>query len=266
MPVAHDAGSSRDDAWIAGVAMRVARLGTFVMLAITLAVGNVYAAEPTAKDKAAAAKKAKAREDMVKQRAAKQELIRSIRVIQQRPFLHALRFELQLMGGIGVADRMYRHAHAAAHGRFHIDEEWSIGAGYAHYFTFESALLGKLTNDFELYPERSLQRFYAGLDVGFNAISGKFSAFDSGLVHFDIYITLGGGVMQTSRSSDIKPAGSFGLGWRLIIAKWFTFLVEFKDHIYVENFNRGNEVINNLVIQAGFSFFIPFDYDYKYPR
>ena len=232
------------------------------------------AAEPTKKptatsDRAArlkAKRKAKAKAAAERAKKARAELIRSIRVIQRRPFLHALRFELQLMGGIGLGDRMHRHAHAAAHGRFHIDEQWSVGLGYAHYFPFESALLGKLTSDFELFPERSIQRYYAGIDVGFAPIFGKFSAFDSGLVHFDLYLTIGGGVMQTNRSASVLPAGSFGIGWRLIVNKWFTFVVEFKDHIFVENFNRGSEVVNNVILQAGFSLFIPFDYDYEYPR
>ncbi len=254
---------------------RLVALLTMLGLVYIPAPNAASAAEPTKKapatktdraKRAAQKRKAAAREAAEKARLARQELIKSVRVIQRRPFLHAMRFELQLLGGIGLADRMYKHAHAAAHGRFHIDEAWSVGAGYTHYFNFESALLTSLTTDYELYPERSLQRFYAGIDVGFAPIFGKFAAFDSGLVHFDLYITLGGGVIQTSRSADIKPVGSIGVGWRLMITKWFTFVVEFKDHIYVENFNRGDEVVNNLILQAGFSFFIPFDYDYKYPR
>lgn len=230
------------------------------------------AAEPTKSAKsdraarAAAKRKAEAKAAAERARLAREELVRSIRVIQQRPFLHALRFELQLMGGIGLADKMHRHVHAAAQGRFHIDEQWSIGLGYNHYWHFDTALMGKLTDDYELYPERSKRHFSGTIDVGFSPIFGKFSAFDSGLVHFDLYVTLGGGVTQTTRSADIKPLGQFGVGWRLIINKWFTFVVEFKDQIYVENFNRGDEVVNNLMLQAGFSFFIPFDYDYKYPR
>jgi outer membrane beta-barrel protein len=86
------------------------------------------------------------------------------------------------------------------------------------------------------------------------------------VVHFDFYLTVGGGVVQTNRSADIKGAGSFAIGWRLMITRWFTFVVEFKDHIFVEAYNRGDEVVNNLVLQAGFSIFLPPDYGYKYSR
>ncbi len=41
---------------------------------------------------------------------------------------------------------------------------------------------------------------------------------------------------------------------------------ELRDHIYFEDFNAGTELINNVVGQAGLSIFIPFGFDYEYPR
>ena len=89
-----------------------------------------------------------------------------IRVIQQRAFLRSVRLELQLQGGLGVADSMYRHLIAVAQPRLHVTEHWSIGATYAHYFGEGSGLLDELTNGFELFPERSITKFYAGGDIG----------------------------------------------------------------------------------------------------
>jgi outer membrane beta-barrel protein len=197
---------------------------------------------------------------------ARERLLSSIRTIQQRPFLHAIRFELQILGGVGVNDVTFRNATLSGYGRLHITEEVSVAVGYTHFFVSESPLYDTLIGDFELFPERSLTRFYGGLDVSYAPIYGKFAAFDSAIVHFDLYLLAGGGVTQTSRSSDLKPAGMVGVGWRLIAARWLSFNIELRDHIFSEDFNAGSEIVNNVVVQAGISFFLPFDHDYSFPR
>ena len=189
-----------------------------------------------------------------------------IRVIQQRPFLKSGRFELQVLGGLGINDSMFRHAMVVAQPRVHIDERWSIGGTYAHYFGEESSLLETVTTDFALFPERAETKFYAGLDVGFSVLEGKFLLFDDAIVTFDLYLTVGGGATHTSRSDTVKPTGMFGAGIRFVATRWLTVNFEVRDHLYVEQFNAGDELINNVVIQGGFGFFLPFDYDYRYAR
>lgn len=193
-------------------------------------------------------------------------LTRSIRVIQQRPFVHSLRFELQLGGGVGLNDDLHQQLQAMAVGRMHIDEQWAVGVDYLHYFSSESAFFDKLVQDFEVFPERSRQHFYGGLEVSYAPVYGKFTAFDAAIVHFDVYLLAGVGVTQTNRSADLKPAGMVGLGWRTVITRWFTFNLELRDHLFVEKFRHGSKLWNNVVATAGFGFFLPFDHDYRYPR
>ncbi|MCA9513588.1 MAG: outer membrane beta-barrel domain-containing protein [Myxococcales bacterium] len=194
-----------------------------------------------------------------------ERLERAIRVLQRRPIVKDGRFELTLTGGIGASDRMYRHVTATATGRFHVSEFVSIGATYAHYFSSESKLYDDVTGDFELFPERSEIRWYAGADVSVVPIDGKFAVFDDGLVYWDIYGSLGGGVTTTSRG-DARPTGMVGLGLRFYFAKWLALTFEVRDHIFIESYRAGNELVNNVVGQGGFSFFIPFGFDYEYPR
>lgn len=195
-----------------------------------------------------------------------ERLERSIRVLQRRPVLKDLRFELALTAGIAAADQMYRHETITATGRFHVSEWVSIGATYAHYFSQESALFDDVTSDFELFPERSEIRWYAGADVAVVPIEGKFVAFGESIVHWDLYATIGGGVTTTSRSDSPKPTGMVGLGYRMFLAEWLTLTVELRDHIFVEDYNAGSELTHNIVGQAGFSFFLPFGFDYSFPR
>lgn len=195
-----------------------------------------------------------------------ERLERAIRVVQQRPILRDLRLELIFTGGVAAADTMYRHGVATGTMRFHVSEWVSIGATYAHYFSEESELFRRVTEDFELFPERSEIRWYAGADVSVVPIDGKFILFGELIVYWDIYASIGGGVTTTSRSSSPKPTGMIGVGLRMFLAKWLTLTFELRNHIFVEDFNAGSEIVNNVVGQGGISIFIPFGFDYTYPR
>lgn len=189
-----------------------------------------------------------------------------VRVVQQRPVLKSGRFELFVGAGLVANDSMYDHWLATGTGRVHVSEWISIGATYAKFFSEESALQDTIAKDYEVFPELSATRWYAGGDVTFVAVDGKFTFFDSAIAYWDIYASIGGGVTVTSRSDSPKPTGMVGVGWRLFLADWLTFSVELRDYIFIEQFNAGNELVNNLVGQAGITLFIPFGFDYEYVK
>jgi outer membrane beta-barrel protein len=190
----------------------------------------------------------------------------SIRVVQQKPVLKAGRFELQLMGELSVADVMFRHFGTAANARFHVDEAWSVGAGYRHYFSEESSLLSDVTDKFEVFPERSIMRWYAGAEAAWSPLYGKLIFFDAGIVHFDLHLLAGVGVTQTSRSADPRITGVLGVGGRLLVSRAFAIAMELRDHLFVEAYNDGSEIVNNMVLSFGFSIFFPFDHDYRFAK
>ncbi len=189
-----------------------------------------------------------------------------VRVVQQRPVLKSGRFELLAGAGIVANDQMYDHWFATATGRVHVSEWISIGATYNKYFSEVSDLQRTVANDFEVFPELSAYRWYAGGDVTFVAIDGKFVFFDDVIAYWDIYASIGGGVTVTSRSDDPKPTGMIGVGWRLFLSEWLTFTTELRDYMFFEKFNAGSEFVNNVVGQIGLSIFIPFGFDYEYAK
>ena len=190
----------------------------------------------------------------------------AIRVVQQRPVLKGGRFELQLMGELSIADVMFRHYGSAANARFHVDEAWSVGAGYRHYFSEESALLTDVTDKFEVFPERSVMRWYAGAEAAWSPVYGKLVFFDGAIVHFDFHLLMGAGVTQTSRSSDLRVTGVMGVGGRLLVSRAFAIGMELRDHVFVEDYNEGSELVNNVVLSFGFSIFFPFDHEYRFAK
>lgn len=189
-----------------------------------------------------------------------------VRVIQQRSVLKSGRFELFAGAGLVVNDAMYDHWMATATGRVHVSEWISIGATYSKFFSAVSELQRTVAKDYEVFPELSATRWYAGGDVTFVAVDGKFVFFDSAIAYWDLYASIGGGVTVTSRSDSPKPTGMVGVGWRLFLADWLTLSVELRDYLFIEKFNAGNELVNNLVGQAGLTIFIPFGFDYEYAK
>ncbi len=196
----------------------------------------------------------------------KSDLDALVRVVQQRPVLKSGRFELLVGAGLVTNDPMYDQWLATATGRVHVSEWISIGASYAKYFSDPSDLQSTVMDDFEVFPELSALRWYAGGDVTFVAADGKFMFFDSTIVYWDLYASIGGGVTVTSRGDDPKPSGMFGVGLRMFLNDWLTLTFELRDTLFIEKFNAGNELVNNLVGQAGITIFIPFGFDYEYAK
>jgi outer membrane beta-barrel protein len=194
------------------------------------------------------------------------EIEQMVRVVQRRPILKKNRFELFTGAGVVLNDDMYDHWLATATGRFHVSEWISVGATYGKFFSSVSDLQNTIANDYEVYPELSAYRWYAGADVSLVAVEGKFVAFGSTIAYWDFYASLGGGVTVTSRSKDPKPTGVIGAGLRLFFGDWLTLSVELRDHILFEKFRAGSELVNNLVAQAGLTLFIPFGFDYEYAK
>ena len=199
-----------------------------------------------------------------------------IRVIQQRPNIRAGRLEIQTLFGLGLADTMFRHKAPVLNARYHITERWSVGGSGAYYFpdthgfdaplSSTSATFDDVTATFELFPEKAVIEWFAGIDAAFIPIDGKFALFNRHIFYFDFYLVAGGGVIQTSRSATPKPVGVVGIGWRLAFNRWLALNLEFRDHLYVENYNAGDEFVNHVMFQAGLSWWFPFDFEYRFPR
>ncbi len=190
----------------------------------------------------------------------------AIRVVQQRPVIKAGRFELQLLGEIAISDVMFRHYSTGSNAYYHIDETWSVGASYRHYFSGESTLLKDVTDKFEVFPERSVMRWSAAAEAGWAPIYGKMAFFDDQIVHFDMQLLVGAGVTQTSRSATPRPMGVIGVAGRMLVSSWFSLNMEVRDHIYVESYNEGSQLVNNVGLNLGFSIFFPFEHDYRFPK
>lgn len=196
---------------------------------------------------------------------AQQGFEQNIRVIQQRPFLRKYRVEVAPYFAVVMNDAMFQHIGAGGVVNFHILDNLFIGAHYTKYFSSEKDLWSSIQDDFRVFPEKWELDFYAGGHVAYAPFYGKFILFNSWILHWDTYLLAGAGVTRTSLSS-AKFTGNFGLGARIFLTRWLTLNLEVRDYIFQEDYKAGSRVVNNVLFQTGLSVFIPFGFDYRYPK
>ncbi|HUU02865.1 MAG TPA: outer membrane beta-barrel domain-containing protein [Myxococcota bacterium] len=97
-----------------------------------------------------------------------------------------------------------------------------------------------IKNDAQLSPSNAdlaMIGNYWGLNVEFSPIYGKFSLFNWGLARADFYVTAGGGLATTEYMRPDKTwvdtglyfMGSFGMGFRIFLARWFAIRLDMRD-------------------------------------
>jgi outer membrane beta-barrel protein len=197
---------------------------------------------------------------------AQEDAERKVHVLEQKPFLHALRVEVAPTIGYVINDVLFHQMHVGGMLRFHILDELAISGSYSHYVVSEtSASFDNVQNDYSVFPEKKFVRWFAGGEIAYSPIYGKFVLFGSWTVHWNAYIALGAGVTQTG-VDDIHFTGTAGLGSRFFLTDWMTLNFELKNHIYQENFKAGDEIVDNLTFQLGFGFFLPASFDYEFAK
>jgi len=198
-----------------------------------------------------------------------EETEKYVRVVQQRPFVKALRLEVQPGVAVPLNDSFTRSVAVSVGMRFHITEEWSIGVDYLKYFNQATKLDSNIFNDYGMFSEkdRALRDFYVGGNLSYVPIHGKFVWFGKfgPPSHWDLYLIAGGGVSHTLYRG-YHGTGALGAGFRASIVEWLTWNIELRDYLYEEAFAHADKFQNNVVLSTGLSIFVPFSHDYVYPK
>lgn len=190
----------------------------------------------------------------------KQELVggRHYRGVQERLFTKAFRHEISAVGGYYAADLYSSNWVVGGMYTFHFSEDLALEASF-QYTRFRSAV----TDSYERrYPQIQLEEatnrpglLYFGHLV-WSFAYGKLRWLGSGISRFDFNIAIGAGVTDDSTSLGIT--GSAGLGTKWYFGKWFAIRMDIRDHILSQQLVGEQHLVNDIVVTAGFSVFIPF--------
>lgn len=221
-----------------------------------------------------AARDAAARQ--VRQEVPDLDLDKRIRPVSGRLLRKAGRQELSPDLGISLGDPFFTKYLLGARYTYHLGEQWAVGAGG---YWVESVAAGSVTKcdakglGCEKPSKEDLGRapgdfgLLVGGDVTWSPLYGKISVLAEGVLHFDTYVTVGGGVLQTRHvppgettlQEGFAPHGSVAIGQRFYMNRNTTLRLELRDVIYpLEIQGRDGpttSIQNQLLFTVGVSFF-----------
>lgn len=244
------------------------RVYMFCLLSLTASsVAHAQQAAP-AKEEAAKDDGDSSRDDGVIDRS--RALGDRIKSVQRRAFIKRNRHELSVMGGLSINDAFFQSFAIGGAYTYHIFDTLALELNVKYFppgIKTDAVRVVRQTQVAVPSPDITTAQLAATLDVQFAPIYGKMSLMSEKIIHYDVYIAGGFGIMNTDADRDnIRPAGSIAIGTRVFALDWLTIRLEVRDYLYSDRRTQLNEsaVQNYVLFNIGASFFFPFTFDYRY--
>lgn len=192
----------------------------------------------------------------------------TITVVQPKPVLRRQRLELVPRASWTFNDPISQSFGVGGSLYYNVSERFALGPTF-EWFDFGPKLRGttgrydEFIDTTAYVPEYVLLDWYAGLDVTYIPAYGKFVLFRKSIIYFDIYLTLGGGVVSNWKG-DISPAGVVAAGARMYFNRWLGVSLEYRDRISMQEIPSGKRVWNTASVGLGLNIMMPFNFRYKH--
>lgn len=212
---------------------------------------------------------------------------KDIVVVVRKPFLKVGRTELMPMVGVTMNDNMIRHESLGGEFNYWLTDALAVGVEgqyLVHNFNEPYDLVARQARRL---PTLNQYNWETALDFHYVPVYGKFAIFDRKLITWEAFFTAGIGVGQSEVvPRDTKYPGftnfliepNVGASMRFFLAKWLTVNIGIRDYVFVDKFEPTDRVmyptaslaqdhadsslINNIMFQAGLSFWLPTSFEY----
>jgi outer membrane beta-barrel protein len=171
-----------------------------------------------------------------------------------RDFVKAQRHEISLMGGYFVSDMFSATWMVGGSYAYHMTEETAIEAAF--WFTHSNADVVRAVEDgraVTLKDDFAAARFGSALLLWY-PFHGKLQLGGS-IVHFDVYLDAGAGVVDSPTSRGVVGIG--GLGFKFFAGKAVAFRVDIRDNVYRQELLDQGFIVNDLALTTGVSLYLP---------
>jgi outer membrane beta-barrel protein len=178
---------------------------------------------------------------------------RKMRTTRERLFQQTNRHELTIQGGYYVSDLFdgtYTYGGAYT---YHMTEDLAVEAS-ASYARISSSGGPELERTFSVLQNKSRRQLGFDADLIWVPAHAKMRLGGS-LSHLDLYLALGGGVVDSVLSSDL--AGNGGMGMKFFVGRAFAIRVDVRDHVFREQLLAEKQLVNDLTATLGFSLYLP---------
>jgi outer membrane beta-barrel protein len=207
-------------------------------------------------------------------------------VVVRKPFLKVRRLELLPTWGLTMNDNIIRHVQFAGAMNYFLTDVLAVGLEAQYYIKDLREPYDLVARQARRLPTVNQYNYGAALNFHYVPIYGKFAILDEHIIHWEVFFTAGVGFTQSEvipRDPAFQPFTNFlitpnvGSSMRFFVAKWLTVNAGIRDYIFVDKFeavgrtevngeaarnNADSSLINNVVFQAGLSFWFPTSFRY----
>jgi outer membrane beta-barrel protein len=195
-----------------------------------------------------------------------------VKAVQRKGFLKRHRFELTPILALSVNDAFYQKFGGGLRVAYNVADSFAIAARglYFEPLRTDNVRLGKVAFQGQLLTSQLYGQTM--LDGVWSPIYGKAAVLGRHIVHFDLFLQAGVGLVWSATSVEPRNEGphfatDIGGGVRFYPKEWFAFELGLAATFYTDRAAEAvpSVVQNLLVANVGFSFFYPMGFDYVYP-
>jgi outer membrane beta-barrel protein len=212
-------------------------------------------------------------------------------VVPRKAFLKGGRLELAPFTAISLNDVLIRHYGFGGDLNFYLTDVFSIGVQGQYFVKERSDREGLVGLQYNRTATLNKLKYGAALQFGYVPGYGKFTLFNKYILHWDILVSAGVGVIWTEIIPRIATDQSFGntniapnfqVGTRFFLSDWLTVAFAFRDYVFNDRFEPlmrpanasiddvkamgQTQLINNIMFSVSLGFYLPTSFTYRTPR
>jgi outer membrane beta-barrel protein len=214
------------------------------LAAALLAARVAWAADPPADEGACVDETVKADLDAKRRRRSAKE-----RLVQKTN-----RHELGVRGGQYVSDLFDSSYVVGGLYAYHLTEDFAVEAS-GSYTRIRSQGGPELERIFSVLGGQKRQSLLFFSNLVWSPLHAKLQS-GSSIVHFDVQVTAGAGVVDSALSSGI--AGNGGVGFMFMVGRALALRIDLRDYVYRQELLTRRLIVNDLAITGGVSVLLPF--------
>jgi outer membrane beta-barrel protein len=207
-------------------------------------------------------------------------------VVVRKPFLKVSRIELSPSWGVTMNDNIIRHVQLAGALNYYLTDVLAVGIEGQYYVKSLREPFDLVARQARRLPTVNKYNFGAALNFHYVPIYGKFAVLDKHIISWETALTAGVGftqsevlprdpALQAFKNNLITP--NVGASMRFFISRFLTINAGIRDYVFVDKFESVNRtepngdiakgdadsaLVNNIMFQAGVSFWFPMSFEY----
>jgi outer membrane beta-barrel protein len=179
---------------------------------------------------------------------------RKQRTSRERLFQQSNRHELTAWGGYYVSDLFDGTYTVGGAYTYHMTEDLAVEAS-GSYTRLASSGGPELERTFQVLANKPRSERVFSADLIWVPAHAKMRMGGS-ITHFDFFLALGGGIVDSVLSEDL--AGNGGFGFKFFLGHAFAIRFDVRDFVYRQSLLSQVMLVNDLTTTVGLSIYIPF--------